>query len=122
VRLLCVNSHQTSHTQNTKPTNKTNRQFRLLLARSWRQVTRDRATAIARLSSNLSSALVFGAIYFRLGRGQHTVQDRLGLLQVSAINTAMSSLIKTLQVFPAERTLVQRERRRARYPLLPYLG
>lgn len=42
--------------------------------------------------------------------------------QVSAINTAMSSLIKTLGVFPSERQLVQRERRRAGYSLIPYLG
>lgn len=98
------------------------RQFGLLLTRSWRQVTRDKATAMARLMSNLSSAIVFGAIYFRMGRSQSSIQDRLGLLQVSAINTAMSSLIKTLSVFPTERMLVQRERRRAPYPLIPYLG
>jgi hypothetical protein len=30
--------------------------------------------------------------------------------QVSAINAAMSSLIKTLNVFPRERTIVTRER------------
>ena len=34
----------------------------------------------------------------------------------------MSSLIKTLGVFPAERDLVRRERRRASYALVPYLG
>lgn len=31
-------------------------------------------------------------------------------LQVAAINAAMSSLVKTLNVFPKERTIVQRER------------
>jgi hypothetical protein len=30
--------------------------------------------------------------------------------QVSAINAAMSSLVKTLNVFPRERTIVTRER------------
>ena len=33
-----------------------------------------------------------------------------GGLQVAAINAAMSSLVKTLNVFPKERTIVQRER------------
>lgn len=61
---------------------RTCRQFGLLFRRSWRQVTRDKATAMARLMSNLSSALVFGAIYFRMGRSQSSIQDRLGLLQV----------------------------------------
>lgn len=97
------------------------RQVALLLRRSWRQITRDRATAISRASSQLSSAIVFSTIYWRMGRGQASIQDRLGLLQVSAVGTAMSSLIKTLNVFPSERTIVTRERSRAAYPVLPYL-
>jgi hypothetical protein len=31
-------------------------------------------------------------------RGQSSIQDRMGLLQVAAINAAMSSLIKTITV------------------------
>lgn len=55
---------------------------RLLFARSWRQATRDKATNIARAGTNISSALIFGSIYFRMRRSQSTIQDRLGLLQV----------------------------------------
>ena len=97
------------------------RQVALLLQRSWRQVTRDTATAASRASSQLSSAAVFSAIYWRMGNGQNSIQDRLGLLQISAVGTAMTSLIKTLNVFPKERTIVTRERARAAYPVLPYL-
>lgn len=97
------------------------RQVALLLQRSWRQVTRDKATAVSRASSQLSSAAVFSAIYWRMGHGQAAIQDRLGLLQVAAVGTAMTSLIKTLNVFPRERTIVTRERARAAYPVLPYL-
>jgi hypothetical protein len=32
--------------------------------------------------SNLSSAIVFAAIYWRMGRAQSSIQDRMGLLQV----------------------------------------
>lgn len=98
------------------------RQFALLLKRSWRQISRDSSAASARLASNLSSALMFGAIFFRMGRTQASIKDRLGLLQVSAINAAMSSLVKTLNVFPRERLLVQRERARGAYGALPYLA
>lgn len=42
------------------------RQFRLLLQRSWRQISRDKAASMARLMSNLSSAVIFGAIFFRM--------------------------------------------------------
>jgi hypothetical protein len=45
---------------------RTRRQFRLLLQRSWRQISRDKAATSARLMSNLSSAVIFGAIFFRM--------------------------------------------------------
>lgn len=96
------------------------RQFALLFKRSWRQVTRDKATNISRAMSQISSALVFSTIYWRLGRSHANIQDRVGLLQVSAVGTAMSSLIKTLNVFPRERGIVSRERGRSPYPVLPY--
>ena len=75
-------------------------QLSLLGKRAWRQTTRDGATACARAASSLSSALIFGSIYWRLGKGQASIQDRMGLLQVSAINAAMSALVKTLSAFP----------------------
>jgi ABC-type multidrug transport system ATPase subunit len=97
------------------------RQVALLLKRSWRQVTRDKATLASRASSQISSAAVFSGIYWRMGRGQPAIQDRLGLLQVSAVGVAMTAMIKTLNVFPQERTIVTRERARAAYPVFPYL-
>jgi hypothetical protein len=42
--------------------------------------------------------------------------------QVAAINTAMSALVKTLNVFPTERSIVARERGRHAYGVLPYLS
>jgi ABC-type multidrug transport system ATPase subunit len=95
-------------------------QFRLLLQRSWRQVTRDKAAFTARLASSLSSALIFASVFWRLGTSQAAIQSRLGLLQVCAVNAAMSSLVKTLSVFPRERTVVQRERAAGQYGVGPY--
>ncbi|KAL6779156.1 hypothetical protein ACKKBF_B18545 [Auxenochlorella protothecoides x Auxenochlorella symbiontica] len=68
-----------------------------------------------------SSAAVFAGIYWRMGLDESTIQDRTGLLQVCAVGTAMSSLIKTLNVFPRERVIVQRERSRYNMPAWPYL-
>jgi hypothetical protein len=42
------------------------------------------------------------------------------LLQVGAINAAMSSLVKCLNVFPKERIIVQRERSKSSYGVAPY--
>ena len=51
-------------------------------------------------------------VYFRCIKGDNVdcTRGSLVLLQVSAINAAMSSLVKTLNVFPRERTIVTRER------------
>lgn len=41
-------------------------------------------------------------------------------VQVAAINTAMGSLVKTCTTFPAERTIVTRERSKKSYDMGPY--
>lgn len=46
-----------------------------------RQVSRDKATNIGRSMSNISSAVIFGGIFWRMGRSQGSIQDRMGLLQ-----------------------------------------
>ncbi|GJP49320.1 hypothetical protein CLOM_g8545 [Closterium sp. NIES-68] len=95
-------------------------QFKILLVRAWRQTTRDRATNVVRAMMNLTSAAIFGSIFWRMGFGQTTIQDRMGLLQVAAINTAMASITKTLNVFPKERQIVERERAKGAYAVGPY--
>ncbi|KAJ8573356.1 hypothetical protein K7X08_009867 [Anisodus acutangulus] len=56
-----------------------------------------------------------------MGRLQTSIQDRMGLLQVAAINTAMAALTKTVGVFPKERAIIDRERAEGSYALGPYL-
>ena len=97
------------------------RDFRLLLGRSWKQARRDKKTNVARLGMNVGSALIFGSIYYRTKLVASAVQDRVGLLQLTAVNAAMSSLVKTLNVFPSEQTIVTRERAKKAYGVLPYL-
>lgn len=97
------------------------RTFRLLYVRSLRQVIRDKATNVLRLTTNLNSALVFGSIYWRMGLQQSRIQDRLGLLQVVAINTAMASVTKTLTAFTREKMVVDRERTKGDYNVGQYL-
>lgn len=42
-------------------------------------------------------------------------------MQVTAVATAMTSMIKTLNVFPTERNIVNRERTNHAYGISPYL-
>lgn len=97
-------------------------QIRVLFSRAWKQTTRDKKTNVSRFMSSFMSALLFGGIYWKLGFSQRTIQDRLGLLQVCSINAAMSSLVKTLNVFPREGVLVNRERVRGTYNVFEYLS
>ncbi|KAK4530400.1 hypothetical protein CCYA_CCYA04G1257 [Cyanidiococcus yangmingshanensis] len=97
-------------------------QVRVLLLRAWRQVTRDWKTNFARLASTIFSALLFGSIYHNLGLSQAAGQDRLGLLQVSTINTAMSALVKTLYIFTEERLIASKERSKGMYDLPLYVA
>lgn len=96
------------------------RKFGILYNRAWKQVARDRPLHIARLASSLFSSLLFGAIYFKLGKSSKSVPDRLGLLQVAAVNTAMTSLIKATTSFVNEKQIVQKERKRGMYGVVPY--
>eukprot|EP01018_Ginkgo_biloba_P027291 Gb_33901 [translate_table: standard] len=97
------------------------RQFRLLVKRAWMQATRDGPTNKVRARMSVASALIFGSIFWRMGLSQTSIQDRMGLLQVAAINTAMAALTKTVGVFPKERAIVDRERAKGCYALGPYL-
>ncbi|OMO60539.1 ABC transporter-like protein [Corchorus capsularis] len=97
------------------------RQFWLLLKRAWMQASRDGPTNKVRARMSIASALIFGSVFWRIGRSQTSIQDRMGLLQVAAINTAMAALTKTVGVFPKERAIVDRERAKGSYALGPYL-
>lgn len=97
------------------------KQFKLLLKRAWMQTTRDGPTNKVRANMSISSAIIFGSVFWRMGLLQTSIQDRMGLLQVAAINTAMAALTKTVNVFPKERQVVDRERAKGSYALGPYL-
>ncbi|KAA8532599.1 hypothetical protein F0562_032585 [Nyssa sinensis] len=97
------------------------RQFWLLLKRAWMQASRDGPTNKVRARMSIASAIIFGSVFWRMGRSQTSIQDRMGLLQVVAINTAMAALTKTVGVFPKERAIVDRERAKGSYALGPYL-
>ncbi|KAL8112222.1 ABC transporter G family member 7 isoform X2 [Apium graveolens] len=97
------------------------RQFWLLLRRAWMQASRDGPTNKVRTRMSIASAMIFGSVFWRMGMSQTSILDRMGLLQVAAINTAMAALTKTVGVFPKERAIVDRERTKGSYALGPYL-
>uniref|UniRef100_A0A8R7PEJ2 Uncharacterized protein n=1 Tax=Triticum urartu TaxID=4572 RepID=A0A8R7PEJ2_TRIUA len=84
------------------------RQFRLIFKRAWMHAFCDGPTNKVRARMYVTSTIIFGSVFWRMGKTQTSIQDRMGLLQVAAINTAMAALTKTVGVFPKERAIVDR--------------
>jgi len=57
-----------------------------------RQVSRDKATNVGRAMSYVSSAIIFGGIFWRMGASQSSIQDRMGLLQARHMAIPESAL------------------------------
>jgi len=68
------------------------------------------------------SASLVRLLHYYSGRSQTSIQDRMGLLQVSVINAAMAALMKTLTAFTKEKVIVDRERASGAYTMFPYLA
>jgi len=66
-------------------------QGRLLFARSWREVARNKAAIAIQASQQVTTALIYGGIY-SLGDSQKSIQDRLGLLSLVAIGNTNLAL------------------------------
>ncbi|KAL7203232.1 hypothetical protein ACSBR2_016520 [Camellia fascicularis] len=57
------------------------RQFWLLLKRAWMQASRDGPTNKVRARMSI----IFGSVFWRMGRSQSSIQDRMGLLWVCTV-------------------------------------
>ena len=115
---------QTRQTAQTPPRRRLHplRRFGLLLRRAWRQNARDGWANGLRLAVSGGLALVFGEIYGSFSTpSAATVAERVAVLSFGAINMAMMSLMKTLDLLGRERAVVHRERSRRQYGGAEYL-
>ena len=93
------------------------RTFALLLRRARRNALRDFWVNGTRAGASIVLGLAFGALNFRLGRGQKSVPRRAALLMQACINTAFLAMVKSLNGFPRERAVVRREVARGTAPV-----
>ena len=63
--------------------------------------------------------LIIGALYSETRKTQKNIQDRFGVLFFFVINTAFGSLFAVMNVFPAEKSIINRERAALAYHALP---
>lgn len=76
-------------------------QFKLLLRRSFREITRGKTALMVKAFQQVTLALIYGGIY-GLGDDQASIQDRFGLLSLIAIgssNVSMQAAQRALSCF-----------------------
>lgn len=94
-------------------------QFRLLLKRSFQEVTRGKTALIIKGVQQVTLAVIYGGIY-SLGTNQASIQDRFGLLSLLAIGSANTGIAATSRAFLREKTVVTEELGGNLYRTFPY--
>jgi ABC-type multidrug transport system permease subunit len=94
-------------------------QFRLLLQRSFREISRGKLVLFVKLVQQVTTALIYGGIY-SLGTNQASIQDRFGLLSLIAIGTANMAIAQSIRAFPREKSIISGELASRMYRTLPY--
>lgn len=84
------------------------KQFKLLLQRSFREITRGKLVIFIKTVQQVSTALIYGGIY-SLGSNQSSIQDRFGLLSLIAIGSANMAVATAIRAFPREKAIVAGE-------------
>lgn len=97
--------------------------FAALLRRSWRQNSRNHLVNLFRLVFGAGNAILLSAIFptVTLPVQAKSLADRVALLSFAAINMAMLSYMKTINLFAQEKPVVQREQQRQEYSAAEYL-
>jgi len=94
-------------------------QFGLLFRRSWREVARGRLPLAIKVVQQVSTALIYGAIY-NLDDSQVSIQERFGLLSLVTIGAANLGVATTIRSFPKEKQIVRSDRAKKAYDVAPY--
>eukprot|EP00752_Nemacystus_decipiens_P005654 g5117.t1 len=97
-------------------------QFGLLLRRSWRQATRDKFAAVARVALGFGLGGVFGSIFWKLSLDEGCIANRVSLFVNVAMNVAMFGCVRALQTLAVETGVVNQERMEEGYSASAYLS
>ena len=95
-----------------------------LVVRSLRQNLRDVRINLLRSAASFSLARLFSELFSNVKKGQtpaKSVADRIALLSFGVVNMSMMSIMKTLNLFGKEKSVVTREQVRRYYTSFDYL-
>jgi len=94
--------------------------FWLLLQRTWRENTRDKATLGFKYAANVFFTALYCYMYWQMDMSQTSLQSRVGLCFFMAQNQAFGSVIGTANAIPTQLKVVSRERAARLYDVFPF--
>ena len=95
-------------------------EFGLLLSRSWKQQSRDRLPQMITIVQTIVIGFFLAALYSNMHNSESAVQDETGIIFFITIFSAFGAMFASLNSFPTERGVVNRERAGKMYHVLPY--
>ncbi len=95
------------------------RQFVTLAKRAW-QNSRGNHLSYLRLGETLSLALVCSLLWWQVPRSASAMEDKIGLMFFIVVYWSFFSLFSELLTFPAERSVIRKERGSGAYRLSAY--
>jgi len=119
-----VAAHNSSHKVQRRHRRLFWRRWAALLQRSLRQNLRNVKVNTLRSLASLGLARLFSELFSGVKKGtslSKSVADRTAILSFGVINMAMMSIMKTLNLFGKERSVVSREQMRRHYTSFDYL-
>jgi ABC-type multidrug transport system ATPase subunit len=94
----------------------------LLFWRTWAEQSRDTTTLAIKFTLTVFFALVIGGLFSNIGYDQRSIQNRSGLFFFIMINQCFNTLVSVVNVFPKEKTIVNRERSNNAYSTFTYFA
>jgi ATP-binding cassette subfamily G (WHITE) protein 2 len=96
------------------------KQFALLFVRSLKLSYRDKTVVLIQLAQTIIMSLLIGGLYYQLPNTQANISVRRACLFFCVINQGVFGAMMTINVFPAERLIIARERMAGMYPVSAY--
>lgn len=96
------------------------KQFQVLVSRAIIDTSRNPYLTYARAMQTVILALVAGAIFWRLGFDQSSIQGRNGAIFFIIVNQSFSGVFGVLQSFPLEKPIFLREHASGNYAVSSY--
>ncbi len=96
------------------------RMFVLLFVRSLKLSYRNKLLIVIQLAQTILMALLIGGVYFQIPFTQAGMSTRQSALFFCVVNQGVFGAMMTINIFPAERVVILRERMAGMYPVSAY--